>query len=313
MTMPTPRDECLRVVKRWAGVYSNDPDDKGNWTTGRLVGSQYDVTGPVLAAHRGVPQNSIGVEEIRSITLEEAADIGVERFYKAYRLDTLPWGPATSIVLDFCWGSGNWGVKIMQRVVGVNEDGNIGPDTREAYVKALQSYGWIGLVDRLVAARHKFYTDISMPGTKNAKYRNGWYNRCFWQSPQSAEWWNQWKNDIPPVPAYTPSGARTDVTPVARPAAVPDVTPPPDNAIDLTKATLGGKTGVVLTTATVAGAASAIDSATELVTKGRSLFSLLGFDAKYFALAVAMVCVGLLTYVLARRAGKISRGETRPT
>ena len=313
MTMPTPRDECLRVVKRWAGVYSNDPDDKGNWTTGRLVGSQYDVTGPVLAVHRGVPQDSIGVAEIRSITLEEAADIGVERFYKAYRIDTLPWGPATAIVLDFCWGSGNWGIKIAQRVIGVNEDGNIGPDTREAYVRALQSYGWHELVDRLVAARKKFYTDISMPGTSNAKYRNGWYNRCFWQSPQTKEWWDRWEFNIPPVPAYAPSGARSDTNSKSRPLAVPSLPPPPDNTPDLIAATTGGRTGVAVVTAGVAGITTAIDSITEVAAKGQGLFATLGVNPRYLTLALTVAVVGALAYVLIRRAGKISRGETRPS
>ena len=313
MPMPTPRDECLRVVKRWAGVYSNDPDDKGNWTTGRLVGSQYDVTGPVLAAHRGVSQDSIGVAEIRSITLEEAADIGVERFYKAFRIDTLPWGPATAIVLDFCWGSGNWGIKILQRVIGVNEDGNIGPATREAYIKALQIHGWVGLVNLLVAARRKFYTDISMPGTKNAKYRNGWYNRCYWQSPQSREWWSTWEFNIPPVPAYAPSGARADANSAVRPLAVPSLPPPPSNATELIAATAGGRTGVAVITAGVAGVTSAIDSITEVADKGKGLFSAPGFDPKYLTLALALIAVGALAYVLIRRAGKISRGETRPS
>jgi lysozyme family protein len=265
MPAPTPRDELARAIQRWEGLYSSDPDDQGNYIGARLLGTMRGVTAAVVATHRGIPPEQMTVDIVKSVTLEEAADIGVKHFYHgSYRLDTLPWGPTTAVLLDWTWGSGFWSIKMVQRLVKVHEDGVLGPQTRDAYANWVADHGWETTTRMIVDARRSYYLSISQPGTTNSKYRQGWLNRCVWQSPANAEWWANWTANMPPIPApFTSQGSAT-------PAPVPEPLKPASKSTTL-RAAAGAVAG---------GAATAVDKATDgavtdIVTETTS--KLLGF------------------------------------
>lgn len=219
MATPTPRQELARAIERWEGLYSDHPNDQGNYIGPKLVGTMRGVTGATLAAHRGIPPESVTAEMVKSVTLEEAADIGEQRLYHgAFHIDTLPWGPTTAILLDWTWGSGFWSIRALQRLLNIHVDGAIGPQTREAYVSWVSDLGWEATTRQLVDARRAFYLSISKPGTPNAVFREGWLNRCVWQSPANAEWWSSWTSNMPPLPVPYKSPGKP--TPVAAPQPV---------------------------------------------------------------------------------------------
>lgn len=313
--MPTPADEIRRVIEKWEGLFTANPDDAGNWLNGRLVGTMRGVTGATLAAHRRMPPEAMTQEIVRSVTLDEAVEVGVERFYRGYRIDTLPWGPATAILLDFCWGSGSWGIRMVQRLIGVNEDGGIGPDTRAAYVRWIQRLGWEGAVREIVAIRRKFYTDISMPGTPNHQFRAGWYNRCDWQSPSNGGWWRPWVEAMPPVPHAAPTGARPGAT--ARPAAVPVAPPPPATMTEAVAAAAAGKSGVAVVGGvglpTAGAVLVAIDQTKEVVESGKGLLATLGLDLRVVVIVAGVVVLFFVGAWTWRYAGKLRRGEAVST
>lgn len=199
--MPRPDQEIRRAIVTWEGLYSDHPNDKGNWIGPRLVGTMRGVTGETLAAHRGIPPEAVTPEMMKGVTLDEAVEIGVDRFYHGVLgIDTLPWGPTTAILLDWAWGSFAYAVKGVQRIVGAYPDGVIGPATREAYCKWIADKGWEAATREIVDARRSFYLAISQPGTPNAVFREGWLNRCKWQSTENPEWWATWREDLPPRP-----------------------------------------------------------------------------------------------------------------
>ncbi len=177
--MISVHDFLKAVIGTWEGQLSVDPDDPGNYANGRLVGSMRGVTPAVLAQHRGISIDSITTDAIKSVTLDEAAQIGEDLFYKAPHFDLLTWAPATATLLDFGWGSGaGQAAKSMQRVVGVPADGSVGPITAKAYNDWLTTNP--DPAKAMYDMRMAFYRQICASNPTLQKYFQGWKNRADW-------------------------------------------------------------------------------------------------------------------------------------
>jgi lysozyme family protein len=175
------RDFLKAVTGTWEGLYSGDPDDPGNYANGRLVGSMRGVTAAVLAKHRGVPLDTITADVIKSVTLDEAADIGVELFYKAPHLDLLTWSAPVAELLDFGWGAGaGQAVKSLQRLIGADADGVLGPLTAARFNGWLESQPEAGAAQAIYDMRIAFYRQIATTNPTLQKYLTGWKNRAQW-------------------------------------------------------------------------------------------------------------------------------------
>lgn len=184
------------TVHQWAGRYSGDANDPGNWTggergVGRLVGSMYDVTPEVLAKHRGISVDTITVETMQTVTPEESADISVTEFYNAPHFDLLTWAPATADLLDFGWGSGTHQVGLsLQRLAGLtgaDVDGVIGPHTVAAYNAWHAKVGTYEALQATHKMRVAFY-DMLSNNPNFAPYHQGWLNRAQWTADYLARY-----------------------------------------------------------------------------------------------------------------------------
>lgn len=171
-------------------TYQKHPNDSGNYNSrGELVGTNYGVS---AVAYEGVLGRPPTEADIRAITLQEAARIGADNYYRAPGFDRLPWCPATEIVVDYGWGSGPvYAAKQLQRVLGVDPDGVVGPITQREFAR------WIGDSRETMAeacreiskVRRDHWWRISEPGSRNAPFRTGWMRRADWYLPENPEWW----------------------------------------------------------------------------------------------------------------------------
>lgn len=287
--MPTPREEIARAIVRWEGLYSDHPNDQGNYIGSRLVGTMRGVTGETLAHHRGIPPEAVTAEMVKSVTLDEAAEIGVRHFYEGVLgINTLPWGPTTAILLDWAWGSFAWSVKAVQRLIGAHPDGVVGPETRAAYRKWIAAKGWEATTREITEARRRYYLAISEPGTPNAVFREGWLNRCKWQSMDNPEWWATWRTELPPLPDDT------FVPGEAKPAAVPMPVKPASKS-RTARAAAGAAAGGVITAADKATDGGVTEIVTTTTTKLLS-FSGLGGALLWIAVGVTIAGAGYAVY-----------------
>ncbi len=197
-------DDFLRdYIETWEGskkrgYLSLDPDDNGNYFKGALIGSNYGVTGPVLAAYRGV--KSLSASDMKNLTLGEAVAIARKLYFDEPNFDLLPWNPAVASAVDMGWGAGPVAaVKILQRVVGVPADGRIGPVTVAAVARAAER-DLTALANEYVAGRYVYYEKVIAAQPVKAKYRKGWRNRTNYFAPGGA-WWRKWPFDTPVQPA----------------------------------------------------------------------------------------------------------------
>lgn len=119
-------DKAFDYVVGREGVYDNDPQDDGNWTGGKqgvgvLKGTKYGIS---AAAYPEL--------DIQSLTLDDAKMIYFRDYWAKCQCDS--WSPRLAFCLFDCAVNQGVGraIKCLQRAAGVNDDGKIGPHTREA-------------------------------------------------------------------------------------------------------------------------------------------------------------------------------------
>lgn len=186
----TPENFIRGYIQAHEGGLSLDKADTGNWHHGALVGSNYGVTGDVLARFRGVP--AVTAADMAALTLDEAVRIGVQMFYQQPHFDLLPWNEVTASVLDMAWGAGpGQAAKLLQRMIGAVDDGQVGRGTASAYAAYLAKQPIEKVAATWGDVRNAFYDRIIAAHPTNAKYRNGWRNRTASFLPGTA-WWRAW-------------------------------------------------------------------------------------------------------------------------
>jgi len=168
-TLPT----ALTLMFGSEGGYSNRKTDSGGPT-------KYGVTHKTLAAHRGVA--SVTAQQVKEMTLNEAEDIYMTGYWTQSGGDLLPAG-LDYAAFDFGVNSGPArAVKVLQRLVGVSADGNIGPQT----VAAVSKYE--GGVRKLIVdycdARMAFLRSLTNPKTGFPVNGRGWTIRVTGKDPK---------------------------------------------------------------------------------------------------------------------------------
>lgn len=148
----------LAAVLASEGGNDDDPADHGGRTSRGITQREYD------AWRRGKYQPTLDVwhapqSDIEAIYYEE---------YWEPNCDLMPLG------LDYCLfntrvlAGPHRAAVLLQRALGVNDDGRIGPVTREAAAKAVPSIA----VNRFADVSRAFYISLHQP-----KFTKGWLNR----------------------------------------------------------------------------------------------------------------------------------------
>jgi len=212
MPFPTPTEAFATAISQWEGLWQADPNDAGNYArcadgTRKLIGTMRGVTPDIYAAFQGVDPCSVTATEMQSnVTLELAAQIGVQNFFNGPKFNQLTWSPLVAIAVDIGWGSGpGLAVKMIQQLIGAVPDGAIGPQTAALLDQYLAANNIATACDQLTEARINFYLSISQPGSSNAGFRAGWLNRANWylSTNPSPCWWDSWRGWAPTAPAVT--------------------------------------------------------------------------------------------------------------
>ncbi|UJW87945.1 glycoside hydrolase family 108 protein [Devosia sp. SL43] len=114
---------CLADVLVHEGGYTNNPKDPGNWTGGK-VGS-----GTLKGTKKGIAAASYPALDIKNLSDAKIAELYEANYWRKIRGDDLPSGVDLS-TMDYGVNSGpSRSAKELQRVVGVEADGRIGPVT----------------------------------------------------------------------------------------------------------------------------------------------------------------------------------------
>lgn len=145
------------------GGFSSDHADPGNWTGG-AVG-----VGALHGTKFGIAANTYPALDIKNLTLAQAAEIYDQDYAAKVKFDDLPSG-LDYAMLDYAVNSGPARAAMeLQRIVGVADDGKIGPMT----LAALKGDDPKGLIHDLCNRRLAFLHRLSTW----PRYGKGWGNR----------------------------------------------------------------------------------------------------------------------------------------
>lgn len=134
---------CVALVLKNEGGFVDDPDDPGGATN-------MGITIGTLRAWRGQP---VTVEDVRTLSQQEARAIYRANYWNPLKCDELPLG-VDMVVFDFGVNAGiRRSAMTLQQVVGVAQDGIVGPETLAAVSKSAPAE----VVDRFGTARLAYY------------------------------------------------------------------------------------------------------------------------------------------------------------
>lgn len=161
--MSTSFDTAVEKVIATEGGYTNDPRDRGNWTTG-VIGK-----GKCNGTKYGISAMSYPDLDIINLTKENAKSIYKTHYWDANHLDKL--NPILAVqVFDAAVQHGSTtAIKLLQKLIGVNADGVLGNGT----LKTIEFLNQKVLTIRYIAKRLEYYASLKTFST----YGKGWTNR----------------------------------------------------------------------------------------------------------------------------------------
>lgn len=161
-------NNLARFILSWEGGYVNDPADRGGATNKGVTLSTWKTQG-YDKNHDG----KIDVADLKIITDNDAMAIMKRNYWDRWQADLIKSEPIACMLVDWVWGSGVWGIKIPQDMLGVKADGVVGTRT----LQALGRQDPKQFFDRLKARREQYLLDIVKSRPANRKFLKGWQNR----------------------------------------------------------------------------------------------------------------------------------------
>jgi lysozyme family protein len=152
-------DACMPFIFKAEGGYSDNPADPGGPTN-------FGITLATLRAYEGDP--NLTADDAKKLTPAVAREIYRTAYWNRMQCGALPAGLDLE-VFDFGVNSGPAeSVKTLQRLVGVTQDGSVGPIT----LAAVRQFNVGDLIGRFAQARLAFYQSLNMP-----EFEQGWATR----------------------------------------------------------------------------------------------------------------------------------------
>jgi lysozyme family protein len=137
------------------GGYDNDPDDPGGET------------------NFGIDKRSHPDVDIRNLTVEEAKEIYKNEYWTKYSCWVYA-APLGEVYFDCCVNTGaKQANKFLQRAVGAEPDGIIGPKTLEA----ISNKDALKTALEVINQRQTFYEKLAYNKASLKKFLKGWTNR----------------------------------------------------------------------------------------------------------------------------------------
>ena len=152
-------EQSLKMILHHEGGYVNHPSDPGGRTNLGVTQSVYEswVDRPVTE------------DEMRSLTVEDVTPIYKRNYWDRVKGDDLPSG-VDFAVMDLAVNGGTGrGAKMLQKVVGVPQDGGIGPQT----LGAVGRMDPVDTIEQYAAEREAFYRRLNTFDT----FGRGWLRR----------------------------------------------------------------------------------------------------------------------------------------
>jgi hypothetical protein len=120
------RSKLIDSVFKAEGGYSTDKKDQGNYWKGVFIGTNHGISAPILASVLGRDPT---VEDMKSLSKEDAKEIAAKHYYDRFNIRGLP-DELEEIVFHAVYMGESRGVRALQNLLDLTPDGVMGPATR---------------------------------------------------------------------------------------------------------------------------------------------------------------------------------------
>lgn len=160
---------ALNFVLKWEGkVNENVPGDPGQAT-------HWGITQDDDNAYRR--EHGLPIINVFAMTEQETNAVYSAHYWSPIHGDSLPY-PLALTLFDSAVNVGlGRAVTWLQKVVGVDPDGQFGPNTLAAVTAYVNAHGTASLCAGILTRRETYYRTIGAPGTSLNKFLKGWLAR----------------------------------------------------------------------------------------------------------------------------------------
>ena len=166
--MATSVEKLAPFVLEHEGGFVNDPLDRGGATNKGVTIAVWKAQG-----YDKDGDGDIDVADLKLISVEDATNIMKKNYWDRWKADQIKNQAIANTVVDWVWGSGVWGIKIPQRILGVKDDGVVGAKT----IEALNNQDPKKFLEKLYLARFSFLDGIVASNPSQKRFIKGWKNR----------------------------------------------------------------------------------------------------------------------------------------
>lgn len=157
-----------KFILSWEGGYINDPNDSGGATN----------KGVTIAVWRnqGYDKNGDGVINVKDLKLisdDDAIMILRKNYWNRWQGNKITSQPIANILVDWVWGSGTYGIKIPQQMLGCKADGIVGSQT----LARLNKQDPKTFFGKLKTRRQEYLQNLCRLRPSQKKYLKGWLRR----------------------------------------------------------------------------------------------------------------------------------------
>lgn len=161
-------EQLAPKILKWEGGFVNHPNDKGGATNRGITIGTYTH----YRKSKGLPAPS--VDDLKNISNAEWMDILKTLYWDKWKADEINNQSIANLLVDWAWGSGAYGIKYPQQVLGVSADGVVGKIT----LAAINSYpDQEELFQKLWDRRKQHFESIVQRDATQGVFLKGWLNR----------------------------------------------------------------------------------------------------------------------------------------
>lgn len=155
-------------VLKLEGGFVNDPLDHGGATNKGVTLTTWKQMG-----YDNDGDNDIDIIDLKLMSDEQAFQIMKRGYWDKWKADFINNQSNAEQLVDWVWGSGSWGIKIPQQVIGVNVDGVVGKIT----IEKINSLDQKILHEDIKQSRINFINNIVKNNPSQIRFYKGWINR----------------------------------------------------------------------------------------------------------------------------------------
>jgi lysozyme family protein len=156
--------DAHKKVGKSEGGYTNNPKDNGNWVDGKLIGTNYGISAPILKAYLG---RSITIEDMKNLSPKTASTIYKVNYWDKIDGDKLKNQSVALIIYDASVNHGLYATKSMVKKALAKQNATL----TNFDAKVINKVNQKTLFDDIYKERANRYAN------GNPAFREGWMRR----------------------------------------------------------------------------------------------------------------------------------------